>query len=108
MHVEQVLIFLLMFWVHVLQENSLKYFLQDRKNLAVCSLSIVLSAHNSLSAWTDKFIFSDNLLCLPHLQNGTENSEMCICALLIFALQVKGLFSGNYKNSSLLNDLAIN
>ena len=116
-----------MFWVYVLQENPLKYFLQDPKNLAVCSLSIGLSAHNSLTAWTDDFIFSHNLLCLPHLQNGIENSEMCICALLIFALQVKRLFSGNYKkknppkniknikkvlekssHSGLLNDLAIN
>ena len=99
MHVQQVLIFLLMFLGHILQENPLKYFFQDPKNLAVCSLNMAHSAHNSLSAWTDDFIFSHNLLCLPHLQNDIANSELCICALLIFALQVKGLFSGNYKKT---------
>ena len=83
------------------------------------------SAHNSLSALTDDFIFSHTLLCLLYLQNGVANSEMCICALLVFALQVKGLFQElqktspkNIKNikivleksshSCLLNDLAIN
>ena len=96
---QQVLLFLLMFWVHILQDNLLKYFFQDHKNLAVCSLSVSHSAHNSLSAWTDDFIFSHNLLCLPHLQNGVTNSEVYICALLIFTLQVKGLFSGNYKKN---------
>ena len=99
MHMQQVLLFLLMFWVHILQDNLLKYFFQEHKNLAVCSLSVGHSVHNSLSAWTDDFIFSHNLLCLPHLQNGVTNSEVCICALLIFTLQVKGLFSGNYKKN---------
>ena len=98
MHVQQVLIFLLMFLGHILQENPLKYFFQDPKNLAVCSLNMAHSAHNSLSAWTDDFIFSHNLL-FPQLQNCVANSEMCICALLIFALQVKGFFSGNYKKT---------
>ena len=60
-------------------------------------LSMAHSAHNSLSAWTDDFVFSHNLLWFPDLQNGIANSEMCIRALLIFGLQVKGLFSGNYK-----------
>ena len=32
MLVQQVLLFLLMFWVHVLQENPLKHFFQDPKN----------------------------------------------------------------------------
>ena len=32
MLVQQVLLFLLMFWVHVLQENPLKHFFQDSKN----------------------------------------------------------------------------
>ena len=99
MHVKQVLLFILMFWVHILQESPLKYFFKDPKNLAVRSLSVGHSAHNNLSAWTDDFIFFHNLLCLPHLQNGVANSEMCICALLGFALQVKGLFSGNYKKT---------
>ena len=98
MHVQQVLFFLLMFSVSILQENPRKYFFQDPKNLAVCSLNMAHSAHNSLSAWTDDFIFSHNLL-FPQLQNCVANSEMCICALLIFALQVKGLFSGNYKKT---------
>ena len=88
-----------MFWVHILQEIPLKYFFQDPKKLAVYSLSGGHSAHNSLSFWTDDFIFTHNLLCLPHLQNDIANSESCICALLIFALQVKGLFSGNYKKT---------
>ena len=48
------------------------------------------SAHNSLSARTGDFIFSHNLLCSACLKNGLVNSEMCICALFIFALQVKG------------------
>ena len=111
--------------IYILQENPLKYFFQDPKNLlAVCSLSMAHSAHNSLSAWTDDFIFSVSV----HLQNGVANSEMCICALLSFALQVKGLFSGYYQkknkktkniknvkkvlekssHSGILNDLAIN
>ena len=88
-----------MFRVHIRQENPLKYFFQDPKNLAVYSLSVGHTADNSLSGWTDNFIFSHNLLRLPHLQNGVGNSEMCICALLIFALQVKGFFSGNYKKT---------
>ena len=70
MHVQQVLIFLLMFLGHILQENPLKYFFQDPKNLAVCSFSVGHSSHNSLSAWPDDFIFSHNLLFLRHLQNG--------------------------------------
>ena len=99
MHVQEVLLFLIMFWVHILQENPLKYFFQDPKNLTVCSFSMAHSAHNSLSAWTDDFIFSHTLLCLLYLQNGVANSEMCICALLIFALQVKGLFQELQKTS---------
>ena len=98
MHVQHGLLFPLMFWVYTLQENPLKYFFQDPKNLAVCSLNMAHSAHNSLSAWTDNFIFSHNLL-FPQLQNCIAKSEMCICALLVFALQVKGLFSGNYKKN---------
>ena len=82
-HVQQVLLFLLMFWVHVLQENPLKYSFQDPKNLAVCSHSMGHSAHNSLSAWTDNFIFSDKLLFAPPAKWRCELWNVHFCPVNI-------------------------
>ena len=86
-----------MFWVHVLQENSLKYFFQDPKNLAVCSLSVAIL--NSLTALTDDFIFSQNFLCLPHLQNGIANSEMVYLCPVNFCTTSWGFFLKKLQKS---------